>query len=74
MLRTVVCPVWVSVALVYCGQTVGRIKMPLGTEIDVSPGHIVLDGSQLPHGRGTASPTFRPIASDILRKLYINSL
>ena len=31
-------------AHVYCGQTAGWIKMPLGTEVDVSPGHIVLDG------------------------------
>jgi len=31
-----------SVTLVYCGQTVGWIKMPLGTE--VGPGYIVLDG------------------------------
>jgi len=29
---------------VYCGQTVGWIKMPLGTEIDLGPGDIVLDG------------------------------
>jgi len=24
---------------VYCGQTAGWIKMPLGTEVDLSPGH-----------------------------------
>jgi len=28
--------------LVYCGQTVGRIKMKLGTQLGL--GHIVLDG------------------------------
>jgi len=33
-----------SVTLVYCGQTVGQIKMKLGTQVDLGPGHIVLDG------------------------------
>ena len=28
----------------YCGQTTGWIKMPLGTEAGLGPGHIVLDG------------------------------
>jgi len=30
--------------LMYCGQTVGCIKMKLGMEAGLSPGHIVLDG------------------------------
>ena len=30
--------------LVYCGQTVGCIKMKLGMEVDLGPGHTVLDG------------------------------
>jgi len=42
--RTVVCPVCLSVTLVYCGQTVRWIKMPLGTEVGLGAGHIVLDG------------------------------
>jgi len=29
-----------------CGQTVGWIKMPLGKEVGLGPGHIVLDGTQ----------------------------
>ena len=29
---------------VYCGQTAGCIKMPLGMEVGLGPGHIVLDG------------------------------
>jgi len=29
---------------VCCGQTTGWIKMPLGTEVGLGPGHIVLDG------------------------------
>jgi len=35
-------------AHVYCGQTVGWIKMPLGTVVNFGPGDFVLDGSQLP--------------------------
>ena len=34
--------------VVYCGQTVGRIKMKLGTEVSLGPGHIVLDGDPAP--------------------------
>ena len=37
-----------SVTLVYCGQTVGRIKMKLGVQIGLGPGHIVLDGDPAP--------------------------
>ena len=39
-----VCLSVLSVTLVYCGQTVGWIKMKLGTEVGLSPGHSVLDG------------------------------
>jgi len=35
-------------AHVYCGQTAGWMKTLLGTEVDLGPGHIVLDGAQLP--------------------------
>jgi len=44
------------------GQTIGWIKMRLGTEVGLGPRHIVLDGTQLPPPtkRGTAAPpTFR---------------
>ena len=37
-----------SVMSVYCGQTVGWIKMKLGVQVGLCPGHIVLDGLQLP--------------------------
>ena len=41
--RTVVCPVLcLSVTLVYCDQTVERIKMKLGTQVGLSPGYTVL--------------------------------
>ena len=39
-----VCLSVLSVTLVYCGQTVGWIKMQLGKEVGLDPGHIVLDG------------------------------
>ena len=42
------CPVCLSVTLVYCGQTVGQIKMKLGTQVGPGPGHIVLDRDQAP--------------------------
>jgi len=31
-------------AHVYCGQMAGWMKRPLGTEVDLGSGHIVLDG------------------------------
>ena len=45
-----------SATLVYSGQTVGWITMPLGTDVGLSTGDIVLDGIQLPHGKGHSSP------------------
>jgi len=46
--RSVVCPVCLSVTLVYCGQTVGRIKMKLGMQVGLGPGHIALGGDPAP--------------------------
>ena len=48
--RCHICPVCVT--LVYCGQTVAWIKMPLGTEVGSD---IVLDGDPAPHGSGHRS-------------------
>ena len=42
--RCPVCLSVLSVTLVYCGQAVGLIEMTFGTEVGLSPGHIVLDG------------------------------
>jgi len=43
-------------AHVSCGQTAGWIKMPLGRELGLNPGDIVLDGDPLPPPeRGTAA-------------------
>ena len=47
-------------ARIYCGQTAEWIKMPLGTDVGLGPGHIVLHGDPAPQ-RGTA-PIFRPIS------------
>jgi len=56
------CPVCLSVclsvALMYCGQTVGWIKIPLGREVGLSPCHIVLDGDPAPPQKGHSSPPF----------------
>jgi len=35
-------------AHVYCGQMAGWMKMPVGAEVDLSPGHIVLDRDPAP--------------------------
>jgi len=51
-----------SVTLVYYGQTVGWIKMKLGTGVGLGPGHIVLDGDPAPPKKGHSSPTFRPMS------------
>ena len=46
---------------VRCGQTAGWVKTPLGTEVDLGPGHIVLDGVPSVRERGTAAlPVFGP--------------
>jgi len=51
-------------AHVYCGQMAGWIKISLGMEVGLGPGHIVLDGTQLPLPQKGAehSPNFRPIS------------
>jgi len=51
-------------AHVYCGQTAGWIRIPLGTEVSPVPGDIVLDGDPAsPHGKRHSSPsTFRSMS------------
>jgi len=56
--RSVVCLSDLSVTLVYCGQTVGRIKMKLGTQVGLGPGHTVLDGDPAPPPPKGHSPQF----------------
>ena len=45
-------------AHVYCGQTAGWMKTPLGTEADLGAGHIVLDGVPALSERGTVHFAF----------------
>ena len=53
-----------SVTLVYCGQTVGQIKMKLGTQVGLGHGHIVLDGDPAPPPqKGAEPPNLRPISA-----------
>jgi len=53
--------VCLSITLVYCGQTVGWIKMKLGKEVSLGPGHIVLDRDPAPPPqKGHSSPIFGP--------------
>jgi len=47
-----------SVTLVYCGQTVGWIKMKLVVQVGRGPGHIVLDGDPTPPQKKGATPQF----------------
>jgi len=45
----------------YCGQTAGCTKMPLGTEVGLSPGDFVLDGDRvLTLQKGGGAPIFGP--------------
>ena len=50
-----------SVTLVYCGQTVGQIKMKLGMQVGLGPGHTVLGGGPAPPPlKGHSPPIFGP--------------
>jgi len=54
-----VCLSVLSVMLVYCGQMARWIKMPLGTEVGLSPRDIVLDGDPAPtNGKEHSSQHF----------------
>ena len=44
-----VCLSCLSVTFVHCGQTVVRIKIKLGVQVGLGPGHIALDGDPAPH-------------------------
>jgi len=53
--------VCLSVTFVHCGQTVGQIKMKLGTQVGLGPGHIVLHGDPAPPPpKGHSPPIFSP--------------
>jgi len=57
-----VCPVLSSVCLtlLHCSQTVGWIKVKLGMQVALGPGHIVLHGDPAPLPKGHSPPIFRP--------------
>jgi len=55
-------PLTQFLAHVYCGQMAGWMNSPLGTEVDLSTGHIVLDVVPAVHERGTAAPIFLPMS------------
>ena len=60
-------------AHIYCGQTAGWIRIPLGTEVGLGPGDIVLDWDPaLPMERDTAAPTFCPM-SIVAKRLSISA-
>jgi len=46
------------VTLVYCGQTVGWIKINLGMQVGLGPGNVMLDGNAAPSTKETQSPQF----------------
>jgi len=51
-----------SLTLVYCDQTVGWIKMKLGTEVGLGPGNVRW-GPSSQNGKGHSPPPhFRPTA------------
>jgi len=61
--RCPVCSVCLSATLVYCVQTVGEIKMPLGTEVGLDPVDILLAWDLAPPTkRGTTPLNFRPMS------------
>jgi len=52
-----------NIGVHYCGQTVGWIKMKLGTQVGLGPGHTVLDGDPAPLPQKGAEPyNFRPMS------------
>jgi len=71
------CPVCLSVlsvTLVYCGQTVRWIKMPVGIEVGIGLGHIVLDGNPAPPKKGAQQPPLSTSRSALRVLLWLNSI
>ena len=57
-------------AHVYCGQMAGFIRIPLGTEVGLSPGDIVLDGDPAPPAKNDSPPIFGPCL--VAKRLYVS--
>jgi len=47
---------------VYCGQTTGWIKIPLGTEVNLGLGDVVLDGGRSSPLKGAQPASLRPMS------------
>ena len=56
-----VCLSCLSVTFVHSGQTVGRIKMKIGMQVGLVPGHIVLGGDLAPLPQIGTALNFVPI-------------
>jgi len=54
-------------AHIYCGQTARWMKTAFDTEVDLGPGHIVLDGVPAPREMGHSSP---PLFGPCLLKIF----
>jgi len=50
---------WVHV---YCGQAAGWMKTPLGTEVDLGPGHCIRRGPSSPRKTHISPSCFRPMS------------
>ena len=61
-------------AHVYRGRMAGWMKTPLGTEVDLGPGHIVglLDGIPAPAKGAQQPPSFRPIMSIVATVAHLS--
>jgi len=61
---------------VYCGQTAGWVKMPLGTPVGLGPNDIVLHGDPAPPPpqKKAQRPNFRPISINLIvaKRLYVS--
>jgi len=57
-------------AHVYCHQTAGWIKMKLGRQVGLGPGHIVLDGDLSPSPPKRHSPSGDPAPHSSLSPLF----
>jgi len=69
-----VCLSCLSVTLVYCDQAVERIKMKLGLQVGLVPGHTVLDGDPAPSPKkGAEAPNFRPMLIIVVKRLQVCS-
>ena len=58
-------------AHVCCGQTVGWMKIPLGAEVGLGQGEIVVDGDPVPPKRGTCPILAHVYCGQMIAHLYV---